>query len=83
MYHHNKLPFFFVLFSLSLRLQTLVTLTQRNMQYRLLSVSPSELCLELLPRVAEKSLEPLRVSVTTTASDEFQLQVLCLSKYFP
>ncbi|KAG1967358.1 ZW10 interactor [Pimephales promelas] len=63
------------------RLQTLVTATHRNMQYRLLSVSPSELCLELLPHAAEKSLEPLRVSVTMTASDEFHLQVLSLTSY--
>ncbi|XP_067284946.1 ZW10 interactor isoform X1 [Pseudorasbora parva] len=57
------------------RLQSLVTVTHRNMQYRLLSVTPSELCLELLPRAAEKSLEPLHVSITMTASDEFHLQV--------
>ncbi|XP_059413735.1 ZW10 interactor-like [Carassius carassius] len=56
-------------------LQTLVSVTHRNMQYRLLSVSSSELCLELLPRAAEKSLEPLRVSITMTTSDEFHLQV--------
>ncbi|XP_016379380.1 uncharacterized protein LOC107717212 [Sinocyclocheilus rhinocerous] len=56
-------------------LQTWVTVTHRNMQFRLLSVSSSELCLELLPRAAEKSLEPLRVSITMTTSDEFHLQV--------
>ncbi|XP_016314966.1 uncharacterized protein LOC107667759 [Sinocyclocheilus anshuiensis] len=56
-------------------LQTLVTVTHRNMQFRLLSVSSSELCLELLPRAAEKSLEPQRVSITMTTSDEFHLQV--------
>nr|XP_055050522.1 uncharacterized protein si:dkey-225f5.4 [Misgurnus anguillicaudatus] len=57
-------------------LQTLVTGTQRNMQYRLLSVRPSELCLELLPRSTEKSLEPLQVSITMTTDDHFHLQVL-------
>ncbi|XP_043091065.1 ZW10 interactor [Puntigrus tetrazona] len=56
-------------------LQTLVNVTHRNMAYRLLSVSSSELCLELLPHAAEKSLEPLRVSITMTTSDEFHLQV--------
>uniref|UniRef100_A0A8C1YIB9 Si:dkey-225f5.4 n=2 Tax=Cyprinus carpio TaxID=7962 RepID=A0A8C1YIB9_CYPCA len=56
-------------------LQTLVNVTHRNMAYRLLSVSSSELCLELLPRAAEVSLEPLRVSITMTTSDEFHLQV--------
>ncbi|XP_051569895.1 ZW10 interactor isoform X1 [Myxocyprinus asiaticus] len=55
-------------------LETMVTVTQKSMQYRLLSVSPSELCLELLPRAAEKSLEPLRVSITMT-NDHFHLQV--------
>ncbi|KAI7803843.1 uncharacterized protein si:dkey-225f5.4 [Triplophysa rosa] len=56
-------------------LQMLVRGVQRNVQYRLLSVSPSELCLELLPRAAEKSLEPLRVSITMTTDDHFHLQV--------
>lgn len=57
-------------------LQTLVTGTQRNMPYRLLSVRPSELCLEILPRAAGKSLEPLQVSITMTTDDHFHLQVL-------
>ncbi|KAA0705949.1 hypothetical protein E1301_Tti004712 [Triplophysa tibetana] len=56
-------------------LQMLIRGTQRNMQYRLLSVRPSELCLELLPRATEKSLDPLRVSITMTTNDHFHLQV--------
>ncbi|XP_026063421.1 uncharacterized protein LOC113046713 [Carassius auratus] len=55
-------------------LQTLVSVTHRNMAYRLLSVSSSELCLELLPCAAQRSLEPLCVSITMTTSDEFRLQ---------
>ncbi|KAI4894653.1 hypothetical protein NFI96_013509 [Prochilodus magdalenae] len=57
------------------KLQNVLAVTQTNMQYRLLSVSPSELCLELLPRSAQQSLQPLRLSVTMTANDLFRLQV--------
>nr|XP_017210243.1 ZW10 interactor isoform X1 [Danio rerio] len=57
-------------------LQSLVTMTHRGMQYRLLSVSPSELCLEILTHAGEKPLEPLRVTITMTTKDKFHLQVL-------
>lgn len=60
---------------ISIRLQKILEVTQANMQYRLLSVTPSELCLELLPRSAQQSLKPLQLSITTTTNDHFHLQV--------
>ncbi|XP_026853813.2 ZW10 interactor isoform X1 [Electrophorus electricus] len=57
------------------RLQNVLTVTQTKMQYKLLLASPSELCLELLPRSTEQSLHPLCLSVTMTCDDIFHLQV--------
>ncbi|KAB5553872.1 hypothetical protein PHYPO_G00043690 [Pangasianodon hypophthalmus] len=57
------------------RLQATLEVTQANMQYRLLSASPSEMCLELLPRSTQQSLQPLHLSVTMTTEDHFRLQV--------
>ncbi|KAL7860514.1 hypothetical protein AOLI_G00168630 [Acnodon oligacanthus] len=57
------------------RLHDMLEVTQNNMQYRLLSVSPSELCLELLPCSTQQSLQPLRLSVTLTTDDLFHLKV--------
>ncbi|TSK77133.1 Insulin-like growth factor 2 mRNA-binding protein 1 [Bagarius yarrelli] len=56
------------------RLQATLDITQANMQYRLLSVSPSELRLELLPCSTQQSLQPLHLSVTMT-ENHFRLQV--------
>ncbi|XP_062840842.1 ZW10 interactor [Trichomycterus rosablanca] len=61
--------------SLRHRLQEILEVTQANMQYRLLSVTPSELCLELLPRSTQQSLKPLQLSITTTTEGRFRLQV--------
>ncbi|KAM9457629.1 uncharacterized protein Hap1MRO34_018797 [Clarias gariepinus] len=57
------------------RLQSTLETTQAYMQSRLLSVSLSELCLELLPRSTQESLEPLHLSITMTTDDHFRLQV--------
>ncbi|XP_072549113.1 uncharacterized protein [Salminus brasiliensis] len=57
------------------RLKDIIEVTQANMEYRLLSVSPSELCLELVPHTTQQSLQPLRLSITMTPSDRFHLQV--------
>ncbi|KAF4092810.1 hypothetical protein AMELA_G00025400 [Ameiurus melas] len=57
------------------RLQATLEVTQANMQYRLLSVNPSELCLELLPCSTQQSLQPLHLSITMTTEDHFRLQV--------
>ncbi|KAG7334925.1 hypothetical protein KOW79_001521 [Hemibagrus wyckioides] len=57
------------------RLQATLEVTQANMQYRLLSASPSELRLELLPRTTQQSLQPLHLSVTMTTENRFHLQV--------
>ncbi|XP_066498854.1 ZW10 interactor-like isoform X2 [Hoplias malabaricus] len=57
------------------RLRDILAATQANMQYRLLSVGPSELCLELLPRSTQQSLQPLRLSITMTTDETFHLQV--------
>lgn len=59
----------------SFRLQATLEVTQANMQYKLLSASPSELCLELLPRSTQQSLQPLHLSITMTKEDHFRLQV--------
>lgn len=59
----------------SFRLQATLEVTQANMQYRLLSASPSELRLELLPRTTQQSLQPLHLSVTMTTENRFHLQV--------
>lgn len=68
----------------SFRLQATLEVTQANMQYRLLSASPSELCLELLPRSTQQSLQPLHLSVKMTTEDHFHLQVkrVCLFGQF-
>ncbi|XP_026994812.2 uncharacterized protein si:dkey-225f5.4 [Tachysurus fulvidraco] len=57
------------------RLQAALKVTQANMQYRLLSANPSELRLELLPRITQQSLQPLHLSVTMTTENHFRLQV--------
>ncbi|XP_076852998.1 uncharacterized protein LOC143508411 isoform X2 [Brachyhypopomus gauderio] len=57
------------------RLQDVLAVTQSKMQYRMLSGSSSELCLELLPRSTEQSLQPLRLSVSMTSNNVFRLQV--------
>lgn len=61
--------------TVSFRLQATLEVTQANMQYRLLSASPSELRLELLPRSTQQSLQPLHLSVTKTTENHFRLQV--------
>ncbi|KAF7698020.1 ZW10 interactor isoform X1 [Silurus meridionalis] len=57
------------------RLQDTLEVTRANMQYRLLSASPSELQLEILPRSTQQSLQPLHLSVAMTTEDHFRLKV--------
>ncbi|XP_067088567.1 uncharacterized protein si:dkey-225f5.4 [Osmerus mordax] len=61
-------------------LQACVSATEGVMQYSLLSVSQSELCLELRPRLYGSSsshgqLEPLKLTVTWSHDDRFCLQM--------
>ncbi|XP_070704362.1 uncharacterized protein [Pempheris klunzingeri] len=61
------------------QLQVCVSAVQNVMQINLLSVSQSELCVELRPRpssnLSSNELEPLKLSVTWSHDDRFTLQV--------
>ncbi|XP_059203335.1 uncharacterized protein si:dkey-225f5.4 [Centropristis striata] len=58
-------------------LQVNMSAVQNAMQVNLLSISPSELCVELRPRpssLSSNELEPLTLSVTWSRDDRFRLQ---------
>lgn len=72
-------PWLFTNFCSPVRLQMCVSTLSDVMHINLLSFSPSELCVELRPRLCSdlsNELEPLKLSVTWSQDDCFRLQVM-------